>query len=260
MARIIKEFFTYCNYLRLQNKNCMISSGDTLSLSVPLIYHRGNHIPEEIPPENFENITSKNIQTEFSYSDCTIVDYETQKIPINKEYLYIFIFDEINSKMKIVKKFENYFFNEKFTILLIERSNLKLLFKNRNLEKPNNTLKFKIQEYENIFLNINYMFFYLFVILAVNYLCFKIIKSQAHKDPLYENFVIPTANIKKFKDVKHMSENTCLICFDEYDLNEDVRLLDCEHFFHPACIDRWLIGHSRCCPYCRKDILVDEKI
>ena len=41
----------------------------------------------------------------------------------------------------------------------------------------------------------------------------------------------------------------CSICLD--DIEEEVAILKCNHFFHKECISEWL-SRSNTCPYCRK--------
>jgi hypothetical protein len=40
----------------------------------------------------------------------------------------------------------------------------------------------------------------------------------------------------------------CSICTDDFKVGEDVRVLPCNHQYHPACIDPWLINVSGTCP------------
>lgn len=40
----------------------------------------------------------------------------------------------------------------------------------------------------------------------------------------------------------------CSICTEDFTVGEDVRVLPCDHKFHPACIDPWLINVSGTCP------------
>lgn len=40
----------------------------------------------------------------------------------------------------------------------------------------------------------------------------------------------------------------CTICTEEFEPGQDVRLLPCNHKFHPACIDPWLLNVSGTCP------------
>jgi hypothetical protein len=43
----------------------------------------------------------------------------------------------------------------------------------------------------------------------------------------------------------------CSICTDEFNKGEDIRVLPCNHVFHPACVDPWLLDVSGTCPLCR---------
>ncbi|RSL49124.1 hypothetical protein CEP51_015543 [Fusarium floridanum] len=53
------------------------------------------------------------------------------------------------------------------------------------------------------------------------------------------------------KDDDHLG---CSICTEDFKVGEDVRVLPCQHQFHPACIDPWLINVSGTCPLCRYDL------
>ncbi|KAK1827592.1 hypothetical protein QBC39DRAFT_174779 [Podospora conica] len=46
----------------------------------------------------------------------------------------------------------------------------------------------------------------------------------------------------------------CSICTEDFSVGEDVRVLPCDHKFHPPCIDPWLINVSGTCPLCRLDL------
>jgi len=55
--------------------------------------------------------------------------------------------------------------------------------------------------------------------------------------------------------VKPDQENSgCSICTDDFEKGQDVRVLPCNHQFHPACIDPWLLNVSGTCPLCRVDL------
>lgn len=79
-------------------------------------------------------------------------------------------------------------------------------------------------------------------------------------DPTFSDFNILSSNVKKFKDLEEKNMTECTICFEEFAPDDDVRVLDCKHYYHHGCIDRWLIGHSKRCPCCRGDIEIHEKV
>ncbi|KAK7228907.1 hypothetical protein V2G26_001077 [Clonostachys chloroleuca] len=55
-------------------------------------------------------------------------------------------------------------------------------------------------------------------------------------------------------DVSSETDMGCSICTEDFRVGEDVRVLPCNHQFHPNCIDPWLINISGTCPLCRLDL------
>ena len=53
------------------------------------------------------------------------------------------------------------------------------------------------------------------------------------------------------REAGHMG---CSICTDDFEIGQDQRVLPCDHRFHPACIDPWLLNVSGTCPLCRIDL------
>lgn len=46
----------------------------------------------------------------------------------------------------------------------------------------------------------------------------------------------------------------CAICVEDFKDGDTLRVLPCEHAFHKACIDEWLINHSALCPLCKFEV------
>ena len=50
----------------------------------------------------------------------------------------------------------------------------------------------------------------------------------------------------------------CLICLDDYQLEDDIRVMSCRHAFHQTCVDEWLqTGRNNCLveqPYVQKNL------
>ncbi|PSR87196.1 hypothetical protein BD289DRAFT_367483, partial [Coniella lustricola] len=49
------------------------------------------------------------------------------------------------------------------------------------------------------------------------------------------------------------SGDTCAICIDGLEDDDDVRGLTCGHAFHAVCLDPWLTSRRACCPLCKAD-------
>lgn len=47
--------------------------------------------------------------------------------------------------------------------------------------------------------------------------------------------------------------DTCAICIDTLENDDDVRGLTCGHAFHASCLDPWLTSRRACCPLCKAD-------
>lgn len=64
---------------------------------------------------------------------------------------------------------------------------------------------------------------------------------------------IKASEIRKLYESGRVTENTldkCLVCLDEWQDDDDCRVLSCKHAFHAACIDQWLEHSSNSCPLC----------
>jgi hypothetical protein len=59
--------------------------------------------------------------------------------------------------------------------------------------------------------------------------------------------------VVQFKDMKESTYKLadCPICFKPYEEDDQVRVLDCEHFYHQECVDAWLAKKNEC-PICKK--------
>eukprot|EP00276_Gloeochaete_wittrockiana_P000603 CAMPEP_0184670594 /NCGR_PEP_ID=MMETSP0308-20130426/82849_1 /TAXON_ID=38269 /ORGANISM="Gloeochaete witrockiana, Strain SAG 46.84" /LENGTH=158 /DNA_ID=CAMNT_0027117389 /DNA_START=295 /DNA_END=771 /DNA_ORIENTATION=- len=74
--------------------------------------------------------------------------------------------------------------------------------------------------------------------------------AQSPPQPLV--FVsIPAFHYQKTSD--GCDDNTCSICINEYQVDEELRALPCAHRFHRNCIDPWLKG-KHTCPLCKLDV------
>ena len=63
---------------------------------------------------------------------------------------------------------------------------------------------------------------------------------------------IPISKYADLEDKIKTMNISCTVCQDDFNTEDTVRVLPCEHLYHPDCIDDWLKGHSYKCPCCRK--------
>lgn len=52
--------------------------------------------------------------------------------------------------------------------------------------------------------------------------------------------------------------DTCAICIENLDDDDEVRGLSCGHAFHAGCLDPWLTCRRACCPLCKADYYVPK--
>lgn len=70
--------------------------------------------------------------------------------------------------------------------------------------------------------------------------------------------VIESFPIFVYKDIEQQQKINkgleCAVCISKFEEGETLRLLpECDHVFHPQCIDVWLASHSTC-PVCRANL------
>lgn len=52
--------------------------------------------------------------------------------------------------------------------------------------------------------------------------------------------------------------DTCAICIDTIEDDDEIRGLTCGHAFHAGCLDPWLTSRRACCPLCKADYYVSK--
>jgi hypothetical protein len=59
-------------------------------------------------------------------------------------------------------------------------------------------------------------------------------------------------------DVLDHPGDTCAICIDTLEDDDDIRGLTCGHAFHAGCLDPWLTSRRACCPLCKADYFIPK--
>ncbi len=59
-----------------------------------------------------------------------------------------------------------------------------------------------------------------------------------------------------FKINYNVTLDNCIICFNNFEINDDIRKLNiCTHIYHKKCIKEWIINYNKSsCPLCRQTI------
>jgi hypothetical protein len=62
-----------------------------------------------------------------------------------------------------------------------------------------------------------------------------------------------TQAIASDADLLGQPGDSCAICLDVLEDDDEIRGLSCGHAFHASCVDPWLTGRRACCPLCKAD-------
>ena len=65
-----------------------------------------------------------------------------------------------------------------------------------------------------------------------------------------ESSNINSLNVINYSRLDNNLDDTCIICLDDYNDNNNIGTLYCNHYFHQECIDQWF-QKVKVCPICR---------
>lgn len=86
-------------------------------------------------------------------------------------------------------------------------------------------------------------------------------RRHQHPDsPLAEEFRFrcPAGRFSSF--LRRPAEQDCAVCLTRFDPDSEANRLPCGHFFHKACLEKWLCHWNVTCPLCRAHVLPDDDI
>mmetsp|Transcript_7979 Transcript_7979/g.20112 ORF Transcript_7979/g.20112 Transcript_7979/m.20112 type:complete len:335 (-) Transcript_7979:27-1031(-) len=66
--------------------------------------------------------------------------------------------------------------------------------------------------------------------------------------------LINSLKLLPFNELMFQKEDAmCAICLSEYEVDQPIRYLPCNHHFHSECVDQWLAS-NKTCPFCKQEI------
>jgi len=72
--------------------------------------------------------------------------------------------------------------------------------------------------------------------------------------PIIRNNRSTQSEIDKIPQFTYQNTIDCPICHSVINNGDKLALLKCEHYFHHACLTKWLLRYNSNCPYCRKRV------
>ena len=45
---------------------------------------------------------------------------------------------------------------------------------------------------------------------------------------------------------------SCPICYIDYEHDNEIKVLECNHAYHPSCLLNW-VKKNACCPFCKNE-------
>lgn len=126
-------------------------------------------------------------------------------------------------------------------------------------ENKRNTIFYYITGYIYI-TNVIYIFFFFFFSCLL--CCVRI--SFIHSENLDQqnrraaiSIIDDVSDIQLFSNILKLdlyNDTLCSICLENFENNDKLRILNCNHYFHNECITTWFDRSSKC-PLCNKDML-----
>lgn len=216
-----------------------------------------------IKPNNLHYYGTKEFE-EYDSSDFRIVGVngKIENIDLsNKNTLYLFLYENEDDCEDVCKYYHKYLFDNTLPNACMPNVCFTYLIGYLRSERGKNKgIMFYCLSTEKWTDKILAFLVMICLIFGIHKLCNYLVNRVSSFDPVFSDFNILSSDLIKFKNLLTQDNPHCTICFEDFEGDEDVRILECQHYFHPKCIDRWLIGHSKKCPCCRSYIEINEKV
>lgn len=239
------------------NREITFDLGDTMK---PMFSSYSSRIysPFTLDKENIVVQSQNNITNKINQNSTVFVTDKIENFKIiDNSCLYVFLYQNSSDYDNIFKYYKRFLRDS--NILSIMMPNHCYKFINHFLNK-NSKIFIYVENVESFGIRMFFISILAVILLFLHLGCKRIIDHISRFDPVFTDFNIVSSNITKYKDLKRRDMSDCTICFEEFIPDTDVRVLECNHYFHPQCIDRWLIGHLRKCPCCRSEIEINEQV
>ncbi|CAD6995740.1 unnamed protein product [Ceratitis capitata] len=97
-------------------------------------------------------------------------------------------------------------------------------------------------------------------LIMVFYMIYKCVREERR----LRRHRLPKNMLKKLPILKYtkncdLSQDTCVICLEEFAEGDKLRVLPCKHPYHSHCIDPWLTENRRVCPICKRKVFTKRQ-
>ncbi|CAG8793488.1 20297_t:CDS:2 [Cetraspora pellucida] len=97
------------------------------------------------------------------------------------------------------------------------------------------------------------------VIIIFVYVLLRVRQRQRHQQSFGTVDYFPTKIFYSSKR-KENEPQECVVCLEDYNDGDKLRILPCKHEFHVECIDSFLTTRKNICPICKRTVLSNEEI
>lgn len=266
MINLLKGIYLSALFKLNSNKEITIKFGKTLQPQYTTFYSSIENETIIVPKENIitDSIekSSSSQNKEFKSSSTHKIDkmiFHGREIilPTTQTAIHILEYSNNDEYYKIFEKYADFLFDPQICKILLDNITYKRIL--QYLTENPSEITVEIKKMEPCWLQVLLPIVLMIAACSIYFVGSMFIKKLSKLDPVFSDFHISYSNLTKFKNLADSSMTQCTICFEDFSPEDDVRILRCLHYYHPTCIDRWLIGHSKKCPCCRHPVEVNEK-